>query len=382
MTSIHKLSFVLVKILLLLQLAFGSLLLGAEKPIETQALFRKGVDGYNNIRIPAICVTKAGTLLAFAEGREAGDKGDIDLIMRRSVDGGRTWSGIEVIWDDRDNTCGNPCPVVDLETGTIWLFLTWNFGSDSETAIMTGKSRHSRSPWISYSNDDGKTWAKPKELPHLRNKEWTWYATGPGNAIQLARGPSKGRLVIPANHADRITAERDSKTYRSHIIYSDDHGKSWHLGAIQEPLTNESTVVELADGSVMQNMRSYHGKGNRAVAVSGDAGISFAPVYLDDGLQSPVCQANILRYSWPEENQSRILFSSPTGEKREGITVRLSYDEGKTWPVSKMIYEGPGAYSNMVRLPNGNVGLLVEIGESSPYETISFITFDINWLEH
>ena len=131
----------------------------------------------------------------------------------------------------------------------------------------------------------------------------------------------------------------------------------------------------------MQNMRSYHGKGNRAVAVSEDGGVSLTPVYLDDGLQSPVCQANILRYSWPEENQSRILFSSPTGEKRASITVRLSYDEGKTWPVSKMIHEGPGAYSNMARLPNGDVGLLVEIGESSLYETISFITFDINWLE-
>ena len=125
---------------------------------------------------------------------------------------------------------------MDLETGTIWLFLTWNFGSDSETAIMTGKSRHPRSPWVSYSNDDGKTWAKPKELPHLREREWNWYATGPGNAIQLTRGSHKGRLVIPANHADKITAERDSKTYRSQIIYSDDHGESWRLGAIEKHL--------------------------------------------------------------------------------------------------------------------------------------------------
>ena len=95
-------------------------------------------------------------------------------------------------------------------------------------------------------------------------------------------------MVIPANHADKITAERDSKTYRSHIIHSDDHGESWLLGAIQGTLANESTVAELADGSVMQNMRSYHGKGNRAVAVSEDGGVNFAPVYLDDGLQSPV----------------------------------------------------------------------------------------------
>ena len=134
----HKFILIFTKILFA-QLAFGTLLWGVENTIETQVLFRKAVDGYNNIRIPAICETKDGTLLAFAEGREAGDKGDIDLIMRRSLDGGKTWSGIEVIWDDKDNTCGNPCPVVDLDTGTIWLLLTWNLGSDSENAIMTGK---------------------------------------------------------------------------------------------------------------------------------------------------------------------------------------------------------------------------------------------------
>ena len=367
--------------LILLQIVFAAPIWGEEKALKTEVLFRKGVDGYNNIRIPAICSTKEGTLLAFAEGREAGDKGDIDLIMRRSEDEGKTWGGINVIWDDKDNTCGNPCPVVDLDTGTIWLFLTWNLGSDSETAIMTGQSGHPRSPWVTYSDDDGKTWDKPKKLPHPRKKEWTSYATGPRNGIQLSRGLYKGRLVIPANHAYRMTAKRDSSTYRSHIIYSDDHGENWQLGAIQEPLTNESTVVELADGSVMQNMRSYHGKNNRAVAISRDGGASFAPLYLDDGLQSPVCQANILRYSWPEENRSRILFSSPTGKRRAGITVRMSYDEGKTWPVNKLMHQGPGAYSNMVRLTNGDIGLLVEIGGSSPYETISLITFDMDWLE-
>ena len=179
-----KFTFLLVN-LFLLQIAFSAQLLGEEKVLETKVIFRKRVDGYNNIRIPAICYTKDGTLLAFAEGREAGDKGDIDLIMRRSEDEGKTWGGINVIWDDKDNTCGNPCPVVDLDTGTIWLFLTWNLGSDSEIAIMTGQSGYPRSPWVTYSDDDGKTWAKPKKLPHLRKKKWTWYATGPGNGIQL-----------------------------------------------------------------------------------------------------------------------------------------------------------------------------------------------------
>jgi len=128
-------------------------------------------------------------------------------------------------------------------------------------------------------------------------------------------------------------------------------------------------------------MRSYHRQGNRAVSVSEDGGLNFSPLYLDDGLQSPVCQANILRYSWPEEDQSRILFSSPTGETRASMTVRMSYDEGKTWPVSKLMNQGPGAYSNLVRLPHGKIGLLVEMGDSNPYETISFLTFDLSWLE-
>ena len=117
-----KFAFILVK-LILLQITFSTPLWGEEKALKIKVLFRKGVDGYNNIRIPAICSTKEGTLLAFAEGREAGDKGDIDLIMRRSEDEGKTWGGINVIWDDKDNTCGNPCPVVDLDTGTIWYFL-------------------------------------------------------------------------------------------------------------------------------------------------------------------------------------------------------------------------------------------------------------------
>ena len=126
----------------------------------------------------------------------------------------------------------------------------------------------------------------------------------------------------------------------------------------------------------MQNMPLSR-KRERAVAISEDGGKSFAPVYLMTDFNRP-CARLISRHSWPEENQSRILFSSPVGEKR--LVLRPLNDEGK--PADrKMIHEGPGAYSNMVRLPDGNVGLLVEIGESSPYETISFITFDMNWLE-
>jgi sialidase-1 len=343
-----------------------------------QTLYRKKTDGYPNVRIPSICVTTKGTLLAFAEGREGGDAGDIDTLVRRSEDHGKTWSPIAVVWNDGKNTCGNPAPVVDAETGTIWLFSTWNVGSDHEGMIMAGKSKDIRRVFASKSTDDGKTWSTPKDLSEtLRRPEWRWYATGPCNGIQLTRGPHKGRLVMPANHSDKVTEKPTPATYHSHVIYSDDHGETWKLGGVHESLTNESTVVELADGAIMQNMRSYHGKHNRAAAISNDGGLTFEKQYLDDALQSPVCQGSLLRYSWPEEGRSRILFASPAGKGREAMTVRLSYDEGKTWPVSKLLHPGGSAYSNLVRLANGRIGLLYEKNE---YAEIVFASFPLEWL--
>jgi len=365
--------------LLVLVLLTGCVAVPPLPEITEQTVFQREVDGYNNIRIPTICRTTKGTLLAFAEGRIANDRGDIDTILRRSEDGGKTWSKLQVVWSDKDNTCGNPSPIVDRDTGTIWLFLTWNFGPDSETAIMTGKSKYPRKVFLCKSTDDGKTWSKPVKMPHLRKEPWRWYATGPCNGIQLTRGDHKGRLICPANHSDRITKkEGKSRTYRSHIIYSDDHGKTWQLGAVQEPLTNESTVVELADGSLMQNMRSYHGKGNRAVAISKDGGVSFGKVYLDDALTSPVCQASILRFTWKEDGRSRILFSSPAGPGRTKMTIRTSYDESKTWSHGKEIYSGGSAYSNLLKLSDDTIGLLYE---KDKYAKVVFVRIPLAEIE-
>ncbi len=356
----------------------GQSLMVGEHRAENQTVFQRRVDGYNNIRIPTICRTNQGTLLAFAEGRVGGDAGDINTILRRSEDSGKTWSKLQIVWDDKDNTCGNPSPLVDRDTGTIWLFLTWNLGTDHEKFIMTGMSKHPRKVYLSKSTDDGKTWSKPVEMPHLRKDAWRWYATGPCNGIQLTRGDHKGRLICPANHSDRATEKQDTSTYHSHIIYSDDHGTTWQLGGVQEQRTNESTVVELADGSVMQNMRSYHRKGNRAVAISQDGGESFGKVYLDDALKSPVCQGSILRFSWKEDSRSRILFASPAGPTRKKMTIRMSYDEGKTWPRNKEIYDGGSAYSNLIKLSDDRVGLLYE---KDGYAKVVFVTVPLAEIE-
>ena len=344
----------------------------AVEEISHTDVFVSGKEGYPRHRIPAIVLTNKGTLLAFCEGRTGGDSGDIDMVLKRSTDSGKTWGPLQVIWDDRGNTCGNPCPVVDRDTGTIWLVMTWNLGSDHEGTIMAGTSKDVRHVYVTHSTDDGVTWAPPKKISDTtRKKDWRWYATGPGNGIQLTRGEHKGRLLIPCNHSDH---GKGGHPYRSHLIYSDDHGKSWRLGGVHEDRTNESAVVELSDGSILQAMRSYHGKNRRAMAVSRDGGQSWGKVYLDDALDTPVCQANVLRWDWPEENadgHGRILFSSPQGTGRSRMTVWMSKDDGKTWPVRKLINPGGGAYSNLIVLPDGRIGLLYETG------TIAFATFSM-----
>jgi len=217
-------------------------------------LFVQGEGGYHTYRIPALLVTQKGTLLAFCEGRKnsRSDTGDIDLLMKRSTDGGKTWSNQQVIWDDGPNTCGNPCPVVDEKTGTIWLLLTHNRGDDNERDIKTKNSKGTRTVWVCKSTDDGQTWSNPVEITDsVKKPEWGWYATGPGVGIQIKHGPHKGRLVIPCDHSFEIAGDAEGQTaiqYASHSFHSDDHGKTWKLGGVISARMNECQVVELADG--------------------------------------------------------------------------------------------------------------------------------------
>lgn len=368
---------------------FPEVVTSQESQVAHQTVFAKGDNNYHTYRIPAVVLTKSGTLLAFCEGRKdaRGDAGNIDMVVSRSEDLGKTWSDPVVIWDDANNTCGNPSPVVDQETGVVWLLLTWNLGSDHEKQIMAGTSERPRHVYVTHSDDDGRSWAEPTNISKTtREDHWRWYATGPGNAIQLTQGTHAGRLVVPANHSDH--SDESKHPYRSHVIYSDDHGQTWAMGGVHEDKTNESAVCELSGGEVLQAMRSYHGKNLRAMSTSRDGGESWQQVYLDEALNTPVCQASLIRYSWPStkvgddasahEGVSRVLFSSPRGKKREDMHVWLSYDEGKTWPICKRIYAGGSAYSNLVALPEGQVGLLYE---QDGYARVSFATFSTDWLE-
>lgn len=357
---------------------------GASTGLEVSAVFAAGAEGYHTYRIPALVVTTNGTGLAFCEGRKSGrgDAGDIDVVLKRSMDGGQSWSATQLIWSDGGNTCGNPAPVVDRVTGTVWLLMTWNDGADRENAIAHGTSRNTRRVFVPRSDDDGLNWSQPREITaSVKRPDWDWYATGPVNGIQLTRGTHRGRLVIPANHSVRGT--NGQVLTRSHVIFSDDHGATWEIGGIEEEKTNESTVVERADGSLLHNMRSYHGKNRRAVATSGDGGRTWSAVRLDEALIEPVCQASLLRGTWPGDGgRSRLLFSNPASTKREKLTVRVSYDEGATWPVSRLIHGGPAAYSCLARWGDASIGCLFEGGTTNAYETILLARFPLGWLEN
>lgn len=345
------------------------------EPLPHTDVFVSGTEGYHTYRIPALIVSAEGTLLAFCEGRNnnARDHGDIDLMLRRSTDNGETWEPMQLVYEeggDAEITIGNPCPVVDRDTGRVWL----PFCRDNDDVFVT------------FSDDDGLTWAEPRMITDdVKPSDWGWYATGPGVGIQLRRGEHEGRLVIPCDHRE---PDGDGWEMYSHVFCSDDHGESWWPGGSVAEHTDESQVVERTDASLLINCRNYWGRsggrpdrgGMRAVAASTDGGQTWGELRFDETLIEPVCQASFIRLTAEDmgDDRDRLLFANPASQhSRTRMTVRLSYDEGQTWPVSRLVNPGSAAYCCLAALPDGRIGLLYE---RSSYRRISFVAFDLAWL--
>jgi sialidase-1 len=337
-------------------------------------IFESDTEGYKTFRIPAIVTTKSGRILAFAEGRVKGssDTGDIDLVMKSSDDEGKTWSPLKVIWNDDENVCGNPAPVVDNETGDIHLLMTWNLGSDHEKEIIAGKSKDTRRVFVSSSSNNGDNWTTPKEITSSTKLDnWTWYATGPCHGIQLKQGEHKGCLVIPCDHI-----EAGTRKYYSHIIYSDDHGKSWKLGGTTpQDQVNECSVAELPDGKLLLNMRNYdRTKKSRKISWSEDGGQTWSDIEADTALIEPICQASIL---FVEENHLLYFLNPASTNSRTNMTLKLSNNLGKTWEAEKVLYTGAAAYSDLTLVNKDILACLYEAGIFRPYEGIVFKKINI-----
>ncbi|MGK5630862.1 sialidase family protein [Streptomyces sp. URMC 123] len=350
---------------------------------EVSVPFEAGAEGYESFRIPAVVLAANGDVLAFAEGRvgSAADHGDIDIVLRRSSDGGRTWGPLRVAAHNGPHLAGNPAPVV-LESGRVLLVHIRNAAAATEDRIRRGQvsAADGRRVWLRHSDDHGASWSDPREITAaVKRPDWRWYATTPGHALQLRHGPHAGRVLVPANHSlppsggDNGT---EGKYNGGHALLSDDDGETWRLGYLDDNPdgyvnVNETTAAELPDGTVYLNTRNDSpSPGNRADALSTDGGESLVkPFRPQAGLTGPVCEGSLLHLGDPDV----LLFSGPADPGfRALMTVRSSHDRGVTWAVAHTVDGLPAAYSDLVRLDDRTVGLLYETGDFGPYETITF----------
>ena len=356
---------------------------------EFSDVFVAGHDGYKSIRIPSVIATKSGVILAFAEGRAANtDQAANDLILRRSLDGGLTWGVLQLVADDGDNSLNNPCAVVVRETGrVIVMFQSYPAGvSEKSKLLVPGiEGPNIVRNLLVWTDDDGITWSPMLDVTKMtkRAERVTTVASGPGIGIQLAHGEHVGRLIVPFN-------EGPYGQWNIFAVFSDDRGKTWQLGdvapggfmlnakGVATSAVNEVQMVELSDGSVLLNSRQFAGRAVRKTAISRDGGATWSKVAEDEALRDPGCQASIIRLSdVGDGGRSRILYSGPDNTKRENGTVLLSYDDGKTWPVKKVLAAGGFGYSVLTVLPDGTIGCLFEPNDAS---RIVFARFTLDWL--
>jgi len=339
--------------------------------MEPVVAFKSG-EGYPSYRIPGLATTRKGTLLAFMEGREEGD-GDHrqqDMVLKRSTDNGKTWGELIVVHEDGDHCLVNPCPVV-LDSGRILLmyqFFPAGYDINGHRGYKGGKTTQLDAglsgPTVSknllvYSDDDGKTWSKPRDVTAGTKRAHVLYAaTGPGNGIVLEKGAHKGRIVIPC-----VEGFPGRKTANVYAAYSDDDGQTWQMG---EPAKNaeqgfghEVAMAELSDGSVMANTRVDKGKHCRQVAISRDGGASWAtPLTDDENLVDPRCQGTLIRYSF---EPNILLFANPASDDgRKDGTIKISYDDGESWSTGLNVCKQRFSYSSLSKLKDGSIGLLYE----------------------
>lgn len=390
MNSIYKRPFLFL-ILILVSLEVFAQRVSTEKS-PTSIVFQSGEQGYHTFRIPAIIKISDGSLLAFCEGRAngSGDFGNIDIVMKRSNNQGKTWNDFSVVVNAGMLQAGNPAPVVDMldpkfPNGRIFLF--YNTGNNHEGEIRKGNGI--REVWYKTSIDQGITWSEGINITqqvHFPFKndsiqstgKWRSYANTPGHAIQFKAQLYKGRIYIPANHSEG-EPKKDFSDYRAHGFYTDDHGKSFQVSTnVSIPGSNESTAAELDKGYLMMNSRNQRGDIKaRIVSISSNGGETWDTSYFDYQLPDPVNEASILNVYTKKQKYVLAFCNAANTLKRDHLTLRISYDNGISWPVAIPIDSSDQkqkgdytAYSDLVQLHKRSIGILYERDD---YKQIVFV---------
>lgn len=355
-------------------------------------VFESGKEGFAIFRIPSIVNLPNHKILAFAEGRVNGgaDFGNIKIVMKTSDDQGRTWSPLQQIVSYAQWQVGNAAPVVDLldpayPKGKIYLF--YNTGNASEQNVRNGKGL--REVWYISSTDEGATWSSPVNITsqvHFTNGEmdgrkysnkldWRTYANTPGHATQCMEGKYQGRIFIPANHSVGA-AKGQFKDYFSHGYYTDDHGKTFHVStSLNIEGSNEATAAFISKDRLVMNVRNQVGDiKSRIVAYSNDGGESFEPAKYDTSLMDPVCEGAILNIGKlnigkGQEKYILALVNDADKNQRNNLTLKISFDEGVSWPISKLI-DGSNdpalskadytAYADIIKIGRRKIGVFYE----------------------
>ena len=374
----------------------GSLTIDAHA-IYSKVLRKGGDDGSGNYRIPALVTTNAGSLIAGFDVRWDGNDisspdlpADIDVAVMRSTDGGYTWGAMQTIMDfdenvsgSRGNGVGDPSLLVDRTTGRIWCAALWSKGNNGWNGSGPGLSADETGQFVlSYSDDDGLSWSDPVSItPQIKDPNWRLYFNGPGKGITTR----DGTLIFPAQY------RRADGVAHSNFIFSTDNGSTWQNSPPAyvngSEWTSEAQIVELDNGSLLISMRNYVSRKQRLWNI-----FSWNPdtETIADGTwgtawyqeTDPTVMASVERYSSVIDGDaySALLFSNPDSTSRAKMSIRVSLDQGQSWPYKRKIDDLPAAYSCMTILPDGDIGILYETGELSSISRLVFARFPLTWL--